>query len=894
MKIDGLETAYPYDVSVIMAVYNVGPFLEEAIESLIDQMIGFDRIQLILVDDGSTDNSPSICDEYAQRYPANIIVVHKENAGVSSARNVGLSYATGKYVNFLDSDDKFSPNTIYRVLEFFSQHFNETDVVAIPLFFFDGASGQHPLNAKFKKGSRVIDLYREPSSIQLSMSSTFIKKESLSSAHFDEDLAFAEDAKVLLPILAKKGTLGVVHIARYYYRKRTMGELSAIQKSQSIPQWYFPYLEHFQEETMQYFMNEYGCLPKFVQHTLAYDLQWRIKQDHLPEDLFPDEESSACYKHKLIHLIAQIDDDVLLAQKSLWHEHKLWALKNKYHSLPQVIKRDSERFLRYGNTNCYFYSNCQFTIEFVHLGPLSCTIEGYTILYPLDYGTVQIEAEVNGEFYPCDLCFRQDPTYALGDEILHYYGFTCTLPLNQSHATYSIRFFITIDGQRIEKRNVVYKKYAPIGNEFEHAYYTHNGWTLKHSRQWLTIEHASLTSNLRNEFVFCKELWRKNQLGTRKAIFVRFLAHFLRALQHNQVWLICDKANRADDNGEAFFNYLQSAKPKNVTPYFLIRKDSGDWERLSKIGKVIPYMSHHHKLKYLTADFVVSAYSHDEINNPFLGYHAPYRDMLQNTKFVFLQHGIIKDDVSRGLNKSHKNIKGFVTSCVAEYNSVINTPSYLYKPEDIWLTGLPRYDYLYHAEEKSIVIMPTWRRDLFGGFHPEDSRWDLLDGFKESDYYQFYNNLLKNPKLLDACSEHGYSINFVPHPVFFPYMDQFDIQSPIKVWGSDVCYRDMFARNKLLLTDYSSVAFDFAYLRKPVLYAHFDTNHYAEGYFDYERDGFGEVSYDVESTVDNIISYLKMDCALKDCYRTRIDSFFAFNDTNSCQRVLEKMLSLKD
>ena len=83
MKTDGLETAYPYDVSVIMAVYNVGPFLEEAIESLINQMVGFDRIQLILVDDGSTDNSPSICDEYAQHHPANVIVVHKENAGVS-------------------------------------------------------------------------------------------------------------------------------------------------------------------------------------------------------------------------------------------------------------------------------------------------------------------------------------------------------------------------------------------------------------------------------------------------------------------------------------------------------------------------------------------------------------------------------------------------------------------------------------------------------------------------------------------------------------------------------------------------------------------------------------------------------------------------------------------
>ncbi len=86
--------------------------LREAVESLVAQDIGFDRIQLILVDDGSTDESGAICDEYAARYPDNVLALHRENAGVSAARNAGIEHARGRYVNFMDSDDRLSPHTI--------------------------------------------------------------------------------------------------------------------------------------------------------------------------------------------------------------------------------------------------------------------------------------------------------------------------------------------------------------------------------------------------------------------------------------------------------------------------------------------------------------------------------------------------------------------------------------------------------------------------------------------------------------------------------------------------------------------------------------------------------------------------------------------------------------
>ena len=97
---------YKYQFSIIIPVYNVEQYLAETLESVINQTIGFeDNIQIILVNDGSPDNSESICLQYRDKYPDNIVYVKKENGGVSSARNEGIPYAEGKYVNFLDSDD---------------------------------------------------------------------------------------------------------------------------------------------------------------------------------------------------------------------------------------------------------------------------------------------------------------------------------------------------------------------------------------------------------------------------------------------------------------------------------------------------------------------------------------------------------------------------------------------------------------------------------------------------------------------------------------------------------------------------------------------------------------------------------------------------------------------
>lgn len=101
-------------VSIIVPVYNVEKYLDQCVNSLINQT--YDKIEIILVDDGSKDNSGRLCDEWAKK-SNKIKAVHKKNAGLGMARNTGLEHVTGNYVMFIDSDDYLAENVVEKLLE---------------------------------------------------------------------------------------------------------------------------------------------------------------------------------------------------------------------------------------------------------------------------------------------------------------------------------------------------------------------------------------------------------------------------------------------------------------------------------------------------------------------------------------------------------------------------------------------------------------------------------------------------------------------------------------------------------------------------------------------------------------------------------------------------------
>lgn len=882
--------SYKYKFSIVSAVYKVEEFVAETIESLISQTIGFKNIQLILVDDGSPDGSGAICDKYAAKYD-NILVIHKENGGVSSARNAGLEKVEGKYVNFIDSDDLLTPSTLKKVWEFFEAHEDETDVVSIPLFFFDGRTGNHHLNFKFEQGTRVIDLLEDWFNPQLSMSSSFIKASALKGVKVDSRLAFAEDAQLIQKLLLNKCTLGVVAEGMYMYRRRLTGAPSALQTTTQRAEWYLPCLKYFHIEILEYYKEKMGYVPKFIQASLMYDIQWRIRQNEFPEEAISEEEKQE-YIELIRYIIGHFDPDVINIQKQLTAEFKLLACRIKYGRAPDFNFVDDDIELCYDGVAVSSISTCASRLENFEYKDGEVTLEGFINMYDLPFDGFEVKVDVNGELFDCSLTDGM-VSYSFEQMILKRHKFCCKFPINKDKNTIAIK--LIVNGRSMTVKHNLFGKFFPIGNYYWHLYHCFDKYMLTQRDGKLFINKCGLFKKIKREIGLQIELWQKRDNGAAKASLARIALPVLCFFKRKPVWIISDRIDKAGDNGEAFFRYMCENHPE-IDARFVIERGCDDYERMKAVGKVLVRDSFKHKLLLLMSEYIVSSHAEDYIFNPFYSYFHAYRDMLYKRKFVFLQHGVIMNDLSDWLYRFNKRIFGFITSAKGEYDSIASA-DYDYDENQVWLTGLPRFDRLYDKDEKCVTIMPTWRKYIFKGYNKAIKAWEVNDDFEESDYLTFYRGLLTHERLNKALEDYGYTLAFLPHPNLQSNIDYFKVNDKVRFFDASTDYRDVYAISSLIVCDYSSAVFDFAYLRKPIVYAQFDAEDFfggkhtvKKGYFDYERDGFGEVEHDLEATVDRIIEYLKNGCQLKEKYEKRIDEFFAYSDKNNCERIYNKMI----
>jgi glycosyltransferase involved in cell wall biosynthesis len=123
-------------ISVIVPVYNVEQYLNRCIESIVNQT--YQNLEIILVDDGSPDNCPIMCDEWAKK-DIRIKVIHKENGGLSDARNTGMAVATGEYISFIDSDDWIAPQFYEKLLEALHQDDSDIAACSVEMIWEDGS-----------------------------------------------------------------------------------------------------------------------------------------------------------------------------------------------------------------------------------------------------------------------------------------------------------------------------------------------------------------------------------------------------------------------------------------------------------------------------------------------------------------------------------------------------------------------------------------------------------------------------------------------------------------------------------------------------------------------------------------------------------------------------------
>ena len=148
---------WKYDVSVIVAVYNCEKYIQKCVDSILEQSYEREKIQILLIDDGSTDNSYEICKSYKQKYN-NIELIRHPNHGVSYTRNQGIKHAEGKYIMILDSDDFIDKDTIQNLYNYMENN-NDIDIASYTMKLYkDGRISEHYRNELYSCGNIIYDI----------------------------------------------------------------------------------------------------------------------------------------------------------------------------------------------------------------------------------------------------------------------------------------------------------------------------------------------------------------------------------------------------------------------------------------------------------------------------------------------------------------------------------------------------------------------------------------------------------------------------------------------------------------------------------------------------------------------------------------------------------------
>ncbi|EAI4076908.1 CDP-glycerol glycerophosphotransferase family protein [Campylobacter coli] len=793
--------------TIISAVYNVEKYLDDYFKSIINQRLDFKKnIFMILVDDGSTDNSAQIIKKYQKKYPKNIVYLYKENDGQASARNLGLKYIQENnyktpWVTFTDPDDFLDRNYFYEVDKFLATH-QDDDICMIGcniIFYYEKQKihkDNHPLNFKFKSGVQVKENYNLDSFIQLSAASCFMNIGYLDKLLFDEKLKpNFEDAKFINEYLLDNINLKSAFLptVKYFYRKREDGN-STLDNSNKYSDLYL-------------LVSCRGCLKLlqenkfydiFIQNVCLYHFFWQIKTlVNSPEKLsFMSESEKQRYLELLDQNFSYIDKNTIMEFNlaSCWFFHKVGIL------------------------NCFKNEKPPFQIAYIE-----------------DYNPYKEQILL---------------TYYTGDD--------------------EDIESILVDGEEVYADYKKIVKYDFLDRVFcyQKRLWAHIPKNAKDKLEnFIDGEQSKISFNGKHyQSINIKDIRQE----------------FQKRLPKSNIWLFADRDYEADDNAEHLYRYIMQNHPEQEI-VFALRKESSDWERLEKEGfNLVEFGSFEFERIIKKASKVISSHSDEYL----IRYITPRQ------QFIFLQHGVIKDDLSKWLNS--KKIDLFITSTKAEYDSIANDYNhYKFGKKEVVLTGLARHDALLKNNQcnaRQIIIMPTWRANIVGVALGSSKR-GLQSDFTQSEYFQKWNLLLNSNILQKLCEKYDYTIVFIPHPNIIPYLKDFNIPSYVKIANHNESLQELFCNSSLMITDYSSVAFEMAYLNKPVIYYQFDheeffnSHTYQKGYFDYKKDGFGPVVEDEESLLKELENLLQNDCNPFGIYKDNIDSTFAFKDGKCCERI---------
>ncbi len=396
----------------------------------------------------------------------------------------------------------------------------------------------------------------------------------------------------------------------------------------------------------------------------------------------------------------------------------------------------------------------------------------------------------------------------------------------------------------------------------------------------------------RKMLAFCyREQTEYDGNGARFREFIALAVYHLMRPYWNRrrIWLVYEKfCSMAQDNGYYFFQYCMEHLPERERKhiYYVLDQTSPDWEKMEQYGKqVIPFMSFRHILYdmaarlYIGSDAKLHLYVWRAKPNPVSA-------RIEEQDIYFLQHGVTAmKRVDRLFGRQGSTPMTYFTT-TSDYEQKIILDYFGYDAAHVPVVGFTRWDVLEDTssrKERVILIMPTWRAWL-----DESS----VEDFRNSDYFKRYQQLLSSAYFERLLKEGNARAVFYIHPKLREYLSEFNTnQERITLipFGSTPL-NQLIMQCSMLITDYSSVAWDVYYLGKPIIFYQFDYEMYMKvhgSYMDMRTQLFGDRYVDMQDMFYGISMYMRRDFAEKEKYAEMRKQYFAYQDHDNSKRTYQ-------
>ena len=860
-------------------------------------------IQIVLIDSLVTKESTELCLKYTDDYPENIYFVDCQGENMAECFSDARVICTGAYVSFIRAGDEYSYEALKKLSE--EPAFTKAPAICIAAETSKRRNGSVPYNFGAKDGT--IKLKTNPDKVSLILGAYFFRNDTIANVRFKKSLSSDFTMAFILDYF--------YHIGSYVYTSK-FKFISPYPAENDIKNLKEQYNKSYFTDSIIRFaipMLETKGNSAVIMNMVMYLIYIKLACGLGERYMFTMGPNGVNDFFNLISDAMQnIDDAVILnrniARRALFPSTLTFKmLRLKYHN--KALKPDID-FFPIGNSSQFEFRDASLRPRKMKTsGGFIATLGGALISSSehIDVKIMSLKAEGSNLYISgcvTDISFLDRIEYKLfaisnRERIqfkdYHFYslktlfeipfdkdhGFTITIPLKNIKEMTVLSFYISIDKINYKLRFSFGSTAAHLTEKFPHSYCVSGGRliTFDLEKRSITIRRATSFMQSHHERLF---------LSVQKYLKIKRLRKRYHSTidkyAERRIWLMCDSKNANSEDAHDIYNYINSLHDKRGIEVFYSHReinpdDSFIMTAFQSNNLASGTMTQ--KIIAMNADVIISN-GHNVYKN--LGFEDGeeiyYRDLLM-ADIVSFGDGISMLRSAQSENKMYDDTALRFCGSKQEYERLIH-PIYGYDQKHLFAFGYPHMDTLMSVPSKQILVCPAMRRGFAKYAHIG------YQNFTTEPLYSVFNSFIADRKLLSALHENNCNLVLILPEELAKQEYLWNKSEYVSVSSfENLGYKETIEKSAMLITDYSNIAFDFAYMRRPVIYYQNPSVSLQNNIstFSYRESGFGDVVTDADELVEKVISIINSNFEVSAEYLKRRKEFFAFDDRNNCKRI---------